>query len=71
VLSYCTNSRLPLRIVTLLYPVSDVTGSAPVVSVQSEHGEIVGLTIGTDNREIIRIANDTLAVLMRIREWHT
>lgn len=71
VLSYCTNSRLPLRIVTLLYPVSDVAGSAPVVSVQWEHGEIVGLTIGTDNREIIRIANDTLAVLMRIREWHT
>ncbi len=55
----CTaTARLPLRLVTLIFPLCEATESAPDVEPLIEQGTVAGLKFGTGSKETIRIGDD-------------
>jgi hypothetical protein len=69
-LSYRTTARLPLRIVTLLFPVNVPDAAPPEVEVKREHGVVTGLVVGGVNKEVIRVGSDLPSVMYNIRDWN-
>ena len=69
-LSSVVTTRLPLRLVTVIFPVEDPTAQPPAVKPVLDQSEVTGLIVGTENRERVRIGTDKLSILRSISEWN-
>lgn len=61
-LRYQVTAPLPLRLVTLLLPVPDPWAAPPTVTAVMEGGQLVGVAIGADFSQLIRIGDDDVSV---------
>jgi len=69
-LNFAARERLPLRIVTLIYPVGNPHAAPPDVRYKSENNTVTNLTIGAGNKEWLRIGPDSLSIMRSISEWN-
>lgn len=68
VLTFSVHAALPLRIVTVLYPVQDPAVAPPEVWQLVENGTIVCLAIESDTVDTIRINAEKLSLTRKARE---